>query len=553
MSSPCGDAFESLQQIRFDPGCISTLFALAMSSPERPQQEGPRPSKMMRLDTDTLSECEISSPEKLVAWPSEVPVLEDRLLAEFGIQSRLRDNLFKNKIYITSAYSGMCTFEHLIQRLASAKTPARDGILSEGTSDIVLWSCFEVDHACRQFVLNSELRPLHMFGDLTEQVKQPVLDQMNFVVNTLKERADRFKQEHKGKSGKDAKAAMQKEMESLNTRCMTKLKQLVHRAYQEGDVRYEGFCYVCEKVCSYDPPMKHGDIRLECGGNACIAFSPQGLRQRWLHPTAVPAAVWFGSAACHSVDFLLQECSHCFNTEECLALFYPPEAGWTSTVLQLCPEEVGVPMKRPRKFSWTVGEKYSMQVDFTKQLFLSLCSAEIVMDAHSFWCLPAEQVQVGLSALTLQRGLAIEGEPNGRSALTAGCQDRLDEYEERLSEHYLGGKVMPSLPIWDLSQNVKVRESFSHMFPSVLRNSVVFSKQHGREILPVELFQAFGWPSMLGSEAFPFHDAATDCVDCRKIQQMIGNSVHCRVAGLFLAMALMLTERKDASSGSSAT
>ena len=75
------------------------------------------PAKMRRLSTECFEGKSEASCEKtsLRDWPGEVGDMQDALLAKHGISSNL-GSLMRRKIWITSAYSGLGTFEHVFSR-----------------------------------------------------------------------------------------------------------------------------------------------------------------------------------------------------------------------------------------------------------------------------------------------------------------------------------------------------------------------------------------------------------------------------------------------------
>lgn len=130
--------------------------------------------------------------------------------------------------------------------------------------------------------------------------------------------------------------------------------------------------------------------------------------------------------------------------------------------------------------------------------------------------------------------------------LAPGYRGRLLAYRKILAET---GDEM--LPIWDLSQNASVRKNFTDLMPSPLTRSLFWSEMAKRELLPQELMYAMGWmvPDLLSfaperiRPVFPFPDSLFQDLPLSVILRLLGNSVHCRVAGLLLTFAISVTAK----------
>ena len=75
------------------------------------------------------------------------------------------------------------------------------------------------------------------------------------------------------------------------------------------------------KISSIFPCFQNHPLLVGLRGNS---FSPQGSRMRWLHFQSVSCAIWMSRSEHRNIDFLVQECSHCFNTESCMECFFSP-------------------------------------------------------------------------------------------------------------------------------------------------------------------------------------------------------------------------------------
>ena len=247
------------------------------------------------------------------------------------------------------------------------------------------------------------------------------------------------------------------------------------------------------------------------------------------------------------MDWLLQECSHCFNSLECFETVFKPHAGWQTSCVQLCPTVVGVPMRRPCNITWTINTaRFSMLQAFTADSFIAVAGSTTQLSGHDFFCAPEADVRCALQAQArAQHVVLAEGEVDaGLKVLPQGVKARLLKYAEEIATQNTRAES-GLLPVLDLSQNVSVRKAMSSTIPSILRGSRIRSCQERREMLLRELFFSFGWPVPEMSRAghqLPFPDEILQKLGDRAIQAMLGNSVHCRLFGLVFAYALMTTK-----------
>ena len=525
-----------------------------------------RPAKFRRCGTEVVddvgaddaeaNEClsrqqaGFSRVKSLCSWPREIVGLCDRLAAQ-GVPSCLAEHVQSpdRKIWVTSSYSGMGTFEHVLRRIGAEL----DG--QAKSADVLgpfhFWSAHEIDAEVRSFLLQSKHCPTHVFGDLEQQFDEQAVGQLKFTVRCLRERA-------LAAAAGEAPSKKKEIMDAASERCMKKVIALAKRAVAKGKSFCSGYCFVHQKECPYFPTKGPEDIRLEVAGNTCVAFSPQGKRERWLHDSAVPAAIWMATSSDKrsdfrhlKVDWVLQECSHAFNTEDAMEEAFSPRDGWLSSVLQLSPFDVAVPISRNRKFSWTVDEeKFTVLQPISRDLLLGLCGGPPKCNGHDFFAAPQEAVESFQRRMVEQRRIRALFSPMGESVLPTGSKARLLAYRHKHKSDAGAGRNANDCAIWDLSQNVEVRGKMSSVLPSPLCRSMLWSEQHLREMTPSELFFAMGWPvpSIMGGDedgSFPFDEQVFSNPDVKPslLAKMTGNSVHCRVAGFLLAYALAVTTR----------
>lgn len=325
---------------------------------------------------------------------------------------------------------------------------------------------------------------------------------------------------------------------------MKKLIAVANEGLADENVPVEGWCWKCGCFCPFLPPKEAGDIHLEAGGNTCVSFSPQGGQARWIHPSGSACAIWLAWCKKH-VDALFQECSHLFNTEDTLEEAFPWSDGWSSTTLQLAAKDVGVPMNRLRKWSWTLRHStLQLCVHLDRNLFMRCCSSPVQVSGHDFFVLDGDQAESYMKELNMEKQLH---EIGGRQFISPGSSGRLEGYEALLA-----GLPNTPPPILDLSQNVAVRDRLSSWAPSLLCHSVLWSCKHERKMICPEMFLLMGWPVhlepichqvMKGDKSeFPWDPQRLFTMLSEKAQcKLLGNSFHARLVGQLMMLLLSVT------------
>lgn len=276
----------------------------------------------------------------------------------------------------------------------------------------ILYSGHEIDPVARHFILNSDHCPKHLFGDIGEQFQPSVIEQMQYCCSVMQKRAEKA-----AEAGGENETSKKKVMDSISKRCVMKLLAIAKAAIADGRVNTSGWCYVHDGECEFWPTLSEGDKVLEAGGNSCVAFSQQGTHGRWLHRSAIVTALWLAKTRARQVDFVLQECSSLFNTQE--AFHEAFGEGFKTIVLKVKCEDLGVPMVRWRNYSWTINTTtMDLQRHFTRQDFLDVAKHPIDVDGHAFFLAPEDMVQEHLRRKLLhQKGIPVA--PGDKVAMDA--------------------------------------------------------------------------------------------------------------------------------------
>jgi len=262
-----------------------------------------------------------------------------------------------DNIVVTTTYSGAYTIEHVCKviELELAAGAYRD--IGLKACRFRLYAATEVDESCRRLIMGSKFPPEHVFGDVCDRLPGDALHRMNGIQQVLLKRAqDKIKED--SLHGKARLAVF----DEMGARCRSKLIHVARKAFKQMHGDCAAFCYIhCQRclvwpqgkqeMVGIDPPAPF--IHLEAGGRICTAFSSQNWSPwRWLHASAVPCIVWLCSVEAQRPAFLLQECSDNFDTESVLSEVFSDDGQWSSDILRLCPQDVGSPMTRMRKYSW---------------------------------------------------------------------------------------------------------------------------------------------------------------------------------------------------------
>lgn len=443
------------------------------------------------------------------------------------------------KLFVTTHYTGLGTVEHCMQRLVNAHNSA----------PVVFYSAHEICDDTRAVLMEAKHRPNHVFGDLTHQFPSDVVKHMEMVVKVLRDRATTQMK------AAGTPAAAKKIWEETSHRCMLKLLTVARETVQAKKASQNGYCYVHDNFCPLWPETNDTDLVLEGAGNSCVSFSPQGSGGLWLHESAIVAAIWMVQTEARKVDMVLQECSSRFNTKEAFQSAFPPEKGWKTTVLKLKCEDVGMPMVRWRNYSWTIrGPRLRLTWDFTRDDFLKVCQTPVQVDGHDFFCAPQDLVQDHLRRQVLTLRGTLQGHYAQALPFTAGLdvgtKVRLLSYQNLLGSLDNAEFVDKGMyGVVDLSQNCCVRQKLSKILPSFLTHSRLWSQWKGREMIPLEMMLAMGWPveglvQNLGEDdtGCPWSMAYLGSVKSSLIAKVTGNQMHARVLGLFMAFCLSVTE-----------
>ena len=124
---------------------------------------------------------------------------------------------FMQGITLTTAYTGLGTVEACMRRL-------REAAPTETRAEYVFWSGHEIDARTRAFLLQSEVCPEHLFGDVLEQLPTETVQKMKFIQQTLTARCANLEDP-------------EQDRDSLNQRCFWKLVAEAAKAVHRGTVR----------------------------------------------------------------------------------------------------------------------------------------------------------------------------------------------------------------------------------------------------------------------------------------------------------------------------
>lgn len=161
-------------------------------------------------------------------------------------------------------------------------------------------------------------------------------------------------------------------------------------------------------------------------------------------------------------------------------------------------------MTRLRKYSWTVDTRqFTMNLDLARHFKLCMSSA-VVLDGHAYFLddarTAADWAREQLKRMGIQRSNSDGGGWSPLVVLPVGSRMRLKKYTD------MKGSCSPSLRferIVDLSQDPRVRPSFTDVMFSLLRGSQPFSFARNRGMATCEAWgaQCFPHPSLFQEES----------------------------------------------------
>jgi len=306
------------------------------------------------------------------------------------------------------------------------------------------------------------------------------------------------------------------------------------------------WCYKHGRRCSVKPPRREGSLHLEAGGNTCVAFSMQGAKQLWLHESSAACLIWMVTTELQRPAMLLQECSATFNTQEVLGEVFQED--WQSQVYVFGQNTLGVPMTRPRKYSWTIDKRQlCMTQGCTTTDFCEVMGRSLVLNGHVFFAATQEMQQRYFKQQFGRQGVDMQDQEGKQTQwspelfLPVGDRSRFAKYKPAVVD---AEPMLSFEPIVDLSQDISVRRSFTDVVPSLLRKSDPFSFEFMRGMTVEEAFCAMGFPvpgmfreSCRFADSWPFADGMLDRLHPSKLWGLLGNAMQARAVGSLMVFA----------------
>ena len=465
--------------------------------------EGMPPAKRLRKSGADYLDCIDHGTQEvagLLEWPWQAVRRMPEHLAEEGIRSQLPSFFPRSaselhggsvdRLLVTTCYTGLGTVERCVKRLARELNTCQT---------VVFWSGFECDPRCRDVIQAPKHCPQHLFGNIEDLFDSDLLRKMYTCVQVLKARADQLVKQAEGTAAKRQAVA------TISKRCMLKLFQLAKQGIEEGKVRSHAYCWIHHDFCRVHPQVQEGDVVLEAGGNSCIAFSPQGGRSQWVHESNVATVLWLALAGHrgkrNELHFIFQECSSLFTTEDAFEIALPKH--FVTKVCKLSCRDVGIPMQRARKYSWSFNSRmFQLSADISEDVFVKMAGSPVICDGHDFFCADQQTVQKHLRCLSVWSLQTQSNQSEGAGqhqlcpevVLSAGARVRLMRYNEVLLETHGAEPSKTLCGVVDLSQNPHARPHLKAELPSLMCHSCLWSQHRGRSLLPLESLVVMGWP-----------------------------------------------------------
>lgn len=413
--------------------------------------------------------------------------------------------LTKRKIVITGRWSGAGTMGISWAYFAEAVKE----VWPEITLDAELYS--ECDWNEDAQTLLSCLDPVHLHGNLLDQFEPFVVKQVTRLQNTLR------KQLTRNRAGKFGGKARRQQKQKYIDMFVLLVRQLVRMAkpFKESCP-----CLFHDKKCPVAPPNKSDIFWMELMSPSCTAWSSRGLQGGWADPTNLPlilhCARW--SDERFRPHFILVECTPRLDLRsmEALSNF---KVNFSSIVAD--PVMFGVNADGQRV--WAVSpnapfyHKYSPFLAARLQQFVH---EEPSVDPSTYCS--AKPAEITEHAKYLNARMGARGAPlhprgksyNVREIMAVGYKNRLREHEQLAERMRVQADPSPSVlraQFWDIAQTVGHHKQPNSLIPRPLVNSHIWSEQHERLLLPVEVWAAQGSHRESPSQhAHPYVSAASD-------------------------------------------
>ena len=453
-----------------------------------------------------------------------------------GLGARLRD-VCSSGIYLSTHYSGMGGAELALRMLM-------DEMRACGCQAWMhSWHAGDLSAFCRSVLLRhpgAGHGPQHVFGNLTNALPQDIVAAMRAIQAKSRTTLDELLLQ--AASPEDEKAFKHQ----VGTQAMHDFHRLLLEDVVQGHLRTAtAYCYKCKQHCHLtDINLIHAirqgsGMVVEVSGSTCVDFSAMNKNKPALvGDSNLVFAAWAAGVLSLGPDLIIHECVRAFPTW-LLELWFGHR--YVVHSLVLTPRQLGYPTNRPRRISiclrrdcaplripysmgtgsfgqlmarkaGTLGERQAEGWHLTVPTFpVVLVPVFPTCVGSSPACLthiqrpkvsstgdvytsetPPEAVAAAHTALCNKQGLPVHTDP--AEALPFAKRRRLQGYLElavsKFGEHPLGKHSAFA----NLVQETTFIRSLPTFWPTLLKQSDLWSFKMGRLVLPSECFLSSGFP-----------------------------------------------------------
>ena len=111
-------------------------------------------------------------------------------------------------------------------------------------------------------------------------------------------------------------------------------------------------CAALRRDASFISGVEPADFKVHCAGTPCIDWSKRGKKMQSYGATCVPHAIWLAQVIASDIHILVHECTPDYPDFMLMdALHFYSSRQWSICVLRMCPSDMGIPVKRRRRYS----------------------------------------------------------------------------------------------------------------------------------------------------------------------------------------------------------
>ena len=395
------------------------------------------------------------------------------------------------------------------------------------------YSCCDVDKHCQRLLSFQD--HMRVFGSTTELFEDSVLSKLRAKIKAvkIKVRNDGYPLKHAG----------------------IEVCHFAFDLFKDQRPKTTSFCYRCNSHCQRYPDdaflSSTNSIWIDVSGSPCIPWTPAayGNTEKWLHSSVTEAYMcWIFSLVnqgSRPPDVIVHENVSGFDYEGSYVFL---QDLYTMESFIISPEDVGLPVARPRRYTLFVLNRHNLMLSFCKETWERLFFAFAKMDASLFLQATKQQIQDDFHAQVQSRRHLSDVD---KDSIT--LNDLLTEKElavvsqMRLKVLNIPPSSRPVAWFVNLSQSLAFQPGIRQRLhsPTLMTSSRLFldcleDPVMSRHIHPLELFAMQCLPIFMeGPGQSSFEKNVKQAAIPRGHQiRMAGNGMNCMVIGQVLLFCM---------------